>query len=270
MTRPDETGVLARRLADDLKQDLLHEKLTLFYQPQVNAQKQVFGMEALLRWRHQQFGFLYPPLVVALAEEAGLMDKLGYWVTDTACGELKRLEASGHSGLTMSVNVAGSQLENKAFIRELDGLLSKHQLSPDRLEIEMTEQIALTSGERIMHQIKALKSMGVKLAMDDFGMGRSSLMYLKEYEFDTVKLDGSLVREILTNHNCQEIISSIVFLSTSLGFAVLAEFVEEDAQADVLQEIGCTRYQGYLYSKPLSSAELSAYLQRSDIDAASA
>lgn len=267
LTRSDEAGILARKLADDLKHDLQHGGLALFYQPQVNARKEVIGMEALLRWRHLEFGLIYPPLVIALAEEAGLMDKLGYWITDTACGELKRLETLSSKKLTMSVNISGMQLENKGLLQELDEILARYELSPCQLEIEMTEQIALTSSQVITDQIQQLKNRGVKLAMDDFGMGRSSLLYLKEYDFDTVKLDGSLVREILDNHNCREIISSIVYLSSSLGFSVLAEFVESEAQANILEEIGCTRYQGYLYSKPLPPEELHQYLEMMEAEA---
>ncbi|OBR66141.1 hypothetical protein A7K91_20565 [Paenibacillus oryzae] len=267
LTRSDEVGILARKLADDLRDDLQQGKLTLFYQPQVNARKEVFGMEALLRWRHPEFGLIYPPLVIALAEEAGLMEKLGYWITDTACGELKRLETLSSKKLTMSVNISGIQLENKELLQELDEILARYRLSPCQLEIEMTEQIALTSSQAITDRIQELKKRGVKLAMDDFGMGRSSLLYLKEYDFDTVKLDGSLVREILDNQNCREIISSIVYLSSSLGFSVLAEFVEYEAQASILEEIGCTRYQGYLYSKPLPPEELHQYLEAMEAEA---
>lgn len=267
LTRSDEVGILARKLADDLRDDLQQGKLTLYYQPQVNARKEVFGMEALLRWRHPEFGLIYPPLVIALAEEAGLMEKLGYWITDTACGELKRLEKLSSKKLTMSVNISGVQLENKELLQELDEILARYHLSPCQLEIEMTEQIALTSSQAITDRIQELKNRGVKLAMDDFGMGRSSLLYLKEYDFDTVKLDGSLVREILDNQNCREIISSIVYLSSSLGFSVLAEFVEYEAQASILEEIGCTRYQGYLYSKPLPPEELHQYLEAMEAEA---
>ncbi len=267
LTRSDEVGILARKLADDLRDDLQQGKLTLFYQPQVNARKEVFGMEALLRWRHPEFGLIYPPLVIALAEEAGLMEKLGYWITDTACGELKRLETFSSKKLTMSVNISGVQLENKELLQELDEILARYHLSPCQLEIEMTEQIALTSSQSITDRIQELKNRGVKLAMDDFGMGRSSLLYLKEYDFDTVKLDGSLVREILDNQNCREIISSIVYLSSSLGFSVLAEFVEYEAQASILEEIGCTRYQGYLYSKPLPPEELHQFLKAMEAEA---
>ncbi len=267
LTRSDEVGILARKLADDLRDDLQQGKLTLYYQPQVNARKEVFGMEALLRWRHPEFGLIYPPLVIALAEEAGLMEKLGYWITDTACGELKRLETLSSKKLTMSVNISGVQLENKELLQELDEILARYHLSPCQLEIEMTEQIALTSSQAITDRIQELKNRGVKLAMDDFGMGRSSLLYLKEYDFDTVKLDGSLVREILDNQNCREIISSIVYLSSSLGFSVLAEFVEYEAQASILEEIGCTRYQGYLYSKPLPPEELHQYLEAMEAEA---
>ena len=142
------------------------------------------------------------------------------------------------------------------FIEKLVEIIHRHKIDPRILTLEVTEQIALTSNNMIFERIKRLRSMGVKFAMDDFGMGHSSLMYLKEYHFDIVKLDGSLVREIIASKSCRDIIASIVQLGKSLKYSVVAEYVEYDEQRLALHELGCDKYQGYLYGKAVPYAEL--------------
>jgi len=256
LARHDDIGDIARSLAADLEYDLSEGRVMVHYQPQVDYAGNVFGLEALLRWKHESYGFISPPLVVALAEESQLIDRLGRFVLETACADLRLLEERGLGGICVSVNVSARQLDNERFLVDLQEIMRRHQANPSALEVEITEQLALTSSSKVFEQIKAIRQLGVRLAMDDFGMGHSSLLYLKEYEFDTVKLDGSLVREILVNSNCRNIISSIVSLGQSLHYTVVAEFVEQEAQRQLLHELGCDRYQGYLYSKALPLEQL--------------
>ena len=256
LARQDDIGDISRSLAVDLEGDILNNRMMLVYQPQVDHNGHIFGIEALLRWNHQSYGYIRPPLVISLAEERQLIDKLGYWIIDTACADLRRLNDEGMTALTLSVNVSALQLENDDFVSDLEKIMNRHLIVPGHVEIEITEQVALASTIKIASQINAIKELGVRLAMDDFGMGHSSLVYLKEHKFDTIKLDGSLVREILTNHTCRNIISSIVFLAKSLDFSVIAEYVEEEEQRTMLHELGCDRYQGYLFSKPVPFAQL--------------
>jgi lactose/cellobiose-specific phosphotransferase system IIC component len=260
LTRYDEVGNISRFLVADLEHDLQNNKVALFYQPQVNCYGKVVGVEALLRWRHESFDYIYPPLVIALAEEAQLIDKLGYWILDTACGDLEKLYDLGLEDITVSVNISAVQLESENFIESIEEIIKKHKIRPQTLKIEITEQLALASRSKIINQIMAIKKLGIKLAMDDFGMGHSSLMYLKEYDFDTIKFDGVLVRDILSNNNCRNIISSIVFLSKSLNCSVIAEYVENEEQRKVLHELGCDQYQGYLYSKAIPYKDLIDYI----------
>lgn len=267
LVRHDDIGTIARFLAADLEHDILHNRLTLFYQPQMDYSHTVFGIEALLRWKHDTYGYIYPPLIIALAEEARLIDRLGNWIIDTACRDLARLHAEGFSQVEVSVNISAVQLEDERFIQTLAGALDRHSLQPQALMIEITERLALSTSQKLINRILAIKTMGIKLAMDDFGMGHSSLLYLKEYEFDTIKLDGSLVREILTNTSCSNIISSIVQLGESLGYTVIAEYVEEELQRLKLHELGCERYQGYLYSPAVPYDELLSYLSEPSEDA---
>jgi EAL domain-containing protein (putative c-di-GMP-specific phosphodiesterase class I) len=169
----------------------------------------------------------------------------------------------GFKNITVSINVSTLQLESASFIKNLEEIISKHRVKPDNLQIEITEQLALSNSRKLINQILSVKKAGVKLAMDDFGMGHSSLMYLKEYNFDTIKLDGSLVREILFNNNCSNIISSIVFLGKSLNYSVVAEYVENERQKRVLHELGCNQYQGYLFNKALPYNEIIEYMLNS-------
>lgn len=261
LERQDKLGGLAKALAEDLKYDIETKKLALFYQPQVDYEGKVFCAEALLRWNHVHYGTIYPPLVIALAEEYQLIDELGFEIIDQACSTIKLMDAPGFARMAVAVNVTASQLENQDFPGKLRQLIEKHQISPKALKIEITEQVALENSKWIKDTLNAIKEMGIELEMDDFGMGHSSLMYLKEYNFDTVKLDGSLVREISTNMNCRDIISSIIYLSRSMNYAVLAEFVETEEQRQILHELGCDRYQGYLYSPAIPLTELLAYIR---------
>lgn len=260
LARQDEIGELSRALAMDLQHDLQQGRVAVFFQPQVNFAGRVFDMEALLRWQHRSHGYIYPPLVVALAEEAQLIDQLGGWVLDRAGAALAQLEQQGIDDVCVSVNVSALQLEDGRFIEQLREVLQRYRIAAHQLQVEITEQTALASSERVIGQIKAIKQLGCRLAMDDFGMGHSSLLYLKEYQFDTIKVDGSLVRELLTNQNCSNIISSIVFLSQSLNYAVVAEYVEQEEQRRLLHELGCDRYQGYLYSPAVPIEQLASRL----------
>lgn len=268
LNRTDDIGHVARFLAADLEQDLKENQIKIFYQPLLKYPDTVYCAEALLRWHHKSYGAIYPPLVIALAEESHLMDRLGFWILNTACYDLRQLLDAGHSDMTMSVNISAAQLENPDFAQNTERILTNHGLKPESLIIEITEQIALANSPQIINQILALNALGIKLAMDDFGMGHSSLMYLKEHDFDTLKLDGSLVREILTNTNCRNIISSIVHLGQSLNYSVVAEYVESTEQRELLHELGCNQYQGYLYSPAIPVDKLIMYIERQNTDSA--
>ena len=262
LSRHDEVGNISRFLAADLVKDLKENQIQLHYQPQTDYAGNAFGVEALLRWNHSIYGYIYPPLVIALAEESHIINDLGNWIFAKACSDLKQLQESGHQQITMAINISAAQLESDDFIPVLKEIIKSNRISSDSIKIEITEQIALAGSKKIIDHMNGIKEMGIKLAMDDFGMGHSSLKYLKEYEFDTIKLDGCLVREVASNANCRNIISSIVFLGKSMNCSIIAEYVEEEAQKNALYEMGCERYQGYLYSKPLPYEELLSYLDK--------
>lgn len=251
LRRQDEVGVTSRLLLSELENDLSNHNISLFYQPQVSYNGSITGMEGLLRWNHYQYGLIYSPLVIALAEEAGLIDSLGEWIINQACSDMKKLHDLGIYIPSIAVNISVMQLEDILFIDKLKSALEAHQIKPFELEIEITERIALSGSSHIHKQMMAIKELGVRLSMDDFGMGHSSLLYLKEGYFNTVKLDGSLTKELLSNDTCRNIVSSIAELGKSLNYSLVAEYVEYEEQKDILHELGCNNYQGYLYSKAM-------------------
>ena len=241
---------MARNLANDLRKDLKDEKLYLEFQPQIYSDNTIFGVEALIRWEHNQFGFIQPPLLIAIAEESGLIDELGLWIFRSAVSKYNIFKEAGYGDIIISVNITPSQLDNPALADEFIKITKSLNVPFNKIEIEITEQAALGGNNRI-NAIKVLQEQGFRVAMDDFGMGHSSLMYLKELNLSTIKLDGSLISEIQTNLSCREIISSIVFLCKSMNIHIIAECVENETQKNILKELNCYCYQGFLYSKPL-------------------
>jgi lactose/cellobiose-specific phosphotransferase system IIC component len=255
LTRRDSVGNLARLLVRDLERDLRNGKVRLEYQPQVNAQNRITGVEALLRWRHDYYGPIAPPVAIALAEETGLIHELGIWIIRTACNQLRKWQAQGLDGISLSINITPLQLDDPTLPQQIKSVLQDAGITPGQIELEITEQAAL-GGLNRLKLLNELKEMGLRLAMDDFGMGHSSLMYLKEFNLDTIKLDGSLVREVLSNDKCSEIINSIVTLCRSIGIGVIAEYVETQAQQTALLSLGCCDFQGFLFSPSLPPDDL--------------
>ncbi len=257
-----EISDFLRFLLLDLENDLASGKLRLYYQSQVDHNGHVFGVEALLRWKHGNYGFIAPPLVVRLAESTGLIHKLGFWIVEQACADLARAHAAGRKDVIFSINVSPLQLEEEHFAETLLTIIGKHAVDPGSLKIEITEESALANGARVIEQLKTLVQHGVKLVMDDFGMGHTSLKYMREYSFDTIKIDGSIVRGVTADKKCADIIASIVSLGAAMSFSVVAEFVENEDQMKALQALGCRQYQGYLFGKPVPFEQMLEALQR--------
>lgn len=252
-------GMIAKMLAADLKHAIAHEELELYYQPQCNAARQCFGAEALLRWKHPLFGMVYPPLVVKVADETGSLPALERWIFKSAADALVRMQAADGS-FRLSVNASAKAVADPELFGYLDALLQTRRIAPGTFCLEITEQMALQFHDAVHDNIQRLLTRGVPVAIDDFSMGSTSLRYLQENPFSEVKLDGSLVRDLLHNPRCKDIISSIVYLSRSLGFSVVAEYVETAEQQAALQQLGCEQYQGYLYSPAVPLEDLLRFL----------
>lgn len=262
LDRDDEIGDLARALANDLQKALdENEGLFLEYQPQVDSNSNtVIGAEALVRWRHPAYGLIPAPIMVAISEDGDFIKPLGMWVLNEACAERKRWQQAGiPDDFELSVNLSTLQLDDHDLARKVAASLTRHQLLPAMIGIEVTESAALdpTSGNnQILQQIN---SLGIGISIDDFGMGHSSLVYLKHFPVSTLKIDKVLSKDVANNKISAEIITTIVELCRALDVDIVVEFVEDQEQIDTLKKLGCHIFQGYFYSKPLPGEKMLTY-----------
>lgn len=250
-------GSFAKELAADIRHDLL-KNLVLHYQPQYNYQNQCIGVEALLRFHHPVLGNLYPPLVVKLVSENGLMEKLDEGIVRQILKDRPALLEQYGQDIKISFNATGTSVSSGSLLALLRQIQKQEDLSNMNLCVELTEQEAFAVNDKTREILMDLKAMGLKLAIDDFSMGQTSLHYLKENIFDVIKIDGSLVKGLSTSQNCREIVSSLVELAESLNLSVIAEFVETEEDKELLHQMGCDIYQGYLYSpaKPVEQPKV--------------
>jgi PTS system cellobiose-specific IIC component len=262
LKKNDSVGFLAYLLSEELKAAIKGDKLMLEYQPLVNDKHGVIGLEALLRWPHEKFGRIPPAVTIAIAEEFGCMDELGRWVIRTACRQLAGWNSDGHRNISLSVNVSPTQLKDKMLAEYLEKCIAENNLKATDVELEITENVVMDLDSGTKGNIDRIKAYGVKLAMDDFGMGYTSLLYIRHCNIDRIKIDGSITRDILKDKNCQDIVSSMVYLCKSLNIQVIAEYVENEEQYTLLKELGCSEYQGYLFSPPIPPDKVPDYLNK--------
>ena len=241
-------GDIAKRMALELKAGVRQEKFQLFYQPQYNYAGRCIGVEALLRWPTDEWLSVYPPLLVELAREQGILLDMEKRILSRAMSEREKIYRQFGDDIKISVNVTGSSIADQGYWDYLKSMWEKDSFAPGKLCIEVTEQDAVIFNEKIISEFRACKEMGIIFAIDDFTAGQTSMEYLKNGIFNLLKLDGSIVRVINENSRCREIISSLVALSESLHIDCLAEYVENEAIRQTLHETGCDQYQGYLYS----------------------
>ena len=232
----------------DLRMAVARKELRLHWQPQVDtASWRISGCEALLRWQHGELGLIPPMNFIPMAEETGLIVDLGAWVLDEAC----RVGAHKLPGLMVAVNVSPIQVVRDDFVNVVRKALSSSGLPAQRLEIEITESLFIDASPKALRNLETLRQMGVRVALDDFGTGYSSLAYLRQFPFDTLKIDRAFVRELVTQHDARAIVRSIVDLATALGMSTVAEGVEEPAQYELLRRAGCAGVQGFLIARPM-------------------
>ena len=236
-------------LETDLREALVNEQFALHYQPQVDSSGALVGAEALLRWQHPRRGFVSPAEFIPLAEETGLILAIGQWVVETACAQLADwAQRPGFDHLILSVNVSARQFHHADFVGQVLAALGRSGASPSQLKLELTESLLVDDMEEVITKMGALKALGIGFALDDFGTGYSSLSYLRRLPLDQLKIDQSFVSELLSD---EAIVRTIVALGKSLGLAVIAEGVENEAQKIRLASIGCHCYQGYHFGRPL-------------------
>lgn len=262
LERPDNLGDIARALMEDFRRDLGGPQVTLAYQPQHDATGRVVGVEALLRWRHAVHGPIPTAAIINIAEECDTIHTIGQWVVHQACADLAQWRRAGWDGFVVGINMSPAQLENPDWVNVVRKALHSHGLDAPSLDLEITEGRMMSSSQQADATLAELEALGLKLSMDDFGMGCTSLLYMQRFRMHSIKLDGRLTRDVMDNPVNQDIIRAVSRLGKSQGVCVVAEFVERQDQRDLLQDLGCDLFQGWLYSAALPAAELPAYLSR--------
>jgi diguanylate cyclase (GGDEF)-like protein/PAS domain S-box-containing protein len=239
-------------LESELRAALTGEQFRLHYQSQVDVSCRASGAEALIRWMHPERGMITPAEFIPLAEETGLILKIGKWVLDTACARLSEWRHDALTRhLTLAVNVSARQFHQPDFVAQVQAAVSRHAINPGLLKLELTESMLLDNIGETIATMKALHDVGVRFSLDDFGTGYSSLQYLKRLPLDQIKIDQSFVRDIAAGGSDSAIVVTIIAMASSLGIEVIAEGVETELQRKFLLENGCSSYQGFLFSRPM-------------------
>jgi diguanylate cyclase (GGDEF)-like protein len=237
-------------------------ELHLYYQPQIDTRSgHVVGVEALLRWRHPEHGFISPNNFIPLAEETGLIVPIGEWSLRAACRQNKAWMDGGLGHITLAVNISARQFHQQDLPQLVADILAETGMKPDCLELEVTESDAMQDVDHTAATLHRLREMSVKVSIDDFGTGFSSLSYLKRFPIDKLKIDQSFIRHLSTDENDTAITNAIVTLGHSLKLRVIAEGVETEEQFAYLRDTGCDEVQGYLFSPALPAEKLEAYLK---------
>jgi diguanylate cyclase (GGDEF)-like protein len=244
-----------------LREALRLKQFDVHYQPFVNLPtRKIVGLEALIRWRHPVHGMIPADQFIPVAEETGLIVPMGNFVLHRTLQTMSAWRKAGVALVPVSLNVAPAQLQRGEFQATISTLLKSHGLKPAMLQLEMTERAVFDSnkakaGESQQDTLVRLRDMGIKIAIDDFGTGYSSLSYLKNWRVDTLKIDRSFVRDLVTDPSDLAIVSAIIAIARHLNIQVIAEGIEAYQQADMLQELGCSVGQGFLFSRPLPADE---------------
>lgn len=260
----NESAAEKLMLENQLRRAIERDELVLHYQPQVNADTgEIVGIEALLRWQHPEKGLLYPLEFIAMAEESGLIVSIGKWALRTACVQNKRWQAIASKAVKIAVNVSARQFSHPHFVRLVEQVLEESSLEPCWLELEVTENILLRDTEQAIDKLQHLKALGITLSVDDFGTGYSSMAYLKNFPFDTVKIDRSFICDVNVNMNDAEIAKAIIAMAHSMNLKVIAEGVETIGQLEFMHTHQCDDIQGYYISHPLEAEKMGEHLCRS-------
>ena len=256
-------------LQNRLNRALYQAEFHLHYQPQLEiASGRVVGVEALLRWRNPDLGDVEPARFIPVAEDSGLIVPIGAWVLEEACRQAQSLRQADGVDLPMAVNLSALQFRRSGLVEAVAGALERSGLPPHLLELELTESILLQDVENTLNTVRQLKALGVRLSIDDFGTGYSSLSYLKRFAVDRLKIDRSFVRDLNTGPDNAAIVRAVIQLARSLRLGIVAEGVETETQLTFLREEGCQDVQGHLFSRPLSPADLKAFLRQHRISGA--
>jgi diguanylate cyclase (GGDEF)-like protein len=247
-----------RHFEIEFRQALRDEAFEVFYQPTLDAgSRTIQNFEALVRWRHPERGLVAPGEFIPFAEEAGLIAPLGEWVLRAACREAVRWPAD----ICVAVNLSAHQFKSADLVERVSNALEESGLAGCRLELEITESALLQESNRTLETLHRFRAMGIRIAMDDFGAGYSSLSYLRSFPFDKIKIDKSFIQS-LDRRDAQAIVSSIASLGKNLSMRTTAEGVETEAQLKAVIDLGCIEVQGYLFSRPVPASQVQGLLDK--------
>lgn len=253
------------QLEKDLQRAVERRELFLTYQPIISlTDGSLVGFEALIRWRHPELGLVSPVDFISIAEENGQIIKIGRFVIEEACRQLRiwRNDFEENLPLTMSINVSTKQLLKKQLFTELLEIFEKYKVSPSSIKLEITESVVVENSESVILILKQFRAMGVGLSMDDFGTGYSSLSYLHKLPINTLKIDRSFVSQMTEENEGAEIVKTIVLLTKTLNLETVAEGIETSEQLDILRDLGCEFGQGYYFSKPLDVEDATDFIKK--------
>lgn len=256
-----ESFIQSIELEEKLKKAIKNQKMTMYYQPQYySGNKRLRGVEALIRWNDEEEGMISPNTFIPVAEKNGSIIPLGKWVVEESIKQYAAWRKQFGFPFILSINISALQYKKEDFVESIVNVMKKYQVSPSEVELEITESILIDDFQAVSEKLKILRGYGIRISLDDFGTGFSSLSYLKKLPIDTLKIDKSFIDTVLTDSTTRVITESIISMVKALGFESVAEGVEEEQQYRYLHAIGCDVIQGYLFSKPLPPEELEALL----------
>lgn len=256
-----EREVTRLELDKDLDKALSNNEFVLHFQPQADLETgEIHSVEALIRWQHPRRGLLPPVEFIPLAEESGRITDIGRWVVAAACRQLTAWKGTACENLRIAINLSGRELDDENLVDEIREALEAEQVPANRLEVELTEEIFIQNIEHNRNQLGRLHDLGVNIAIDDFGVGYSSLGYLRDFPVDLLKIDRSFITSVTERHDDSVITRAVINLAHNLGIQVIAEGVETEEQLNFLRQHGCNLIQGYLISRPIPAVELERVL----------
>ena len=253
-------AVATMQLERELHSALRRNELRAAYQPILLVTGELLGFEALVRWQHPERGLLEPGAFLDLAEEAGLLRELDFWVWRKACTQVGHWQRETGLPLTLALNLSPQQFLHADLAEDLSNLLQETNFDPNQLVLEITEGVLIDSSDFVKTTLSELKALGVKLYLDDFGTGYSSLAYLQRFPVDALKIDRSFVDDMTKDESSAELVRTVINMAQNLGLQVVAEGVETEAQLSALRKLGCPQAQGFLFAKPLLQDQAEQFL----------
>jgi diguanylate cyclase (GGDEF)-like protein len=248
-------------IEQNLRRAMHRNELALHYQPKFDLKSRaITGVEALLRWAHPVRGPISPATFIPVAEDCGLIVPIGTWVLEETCRQACEWLDAGLRKINVAVNVSGRQFQSVGFEEKVMEILDRYRIDPEYLELEVTESLLMKTPELTASLLQSLRRKGVRVAIDDFGTGYSSLSYLHRFPIDTLKIDQSFIRQIST-HNGLSMVKAIIDMGRNLDMRIVAEGVETEQEATILESMGCHGGQGYHFSRPLTPAKLRSLLE---------